>query len=244
MLKNKFSQKADLEAIILAGGLGTRLRPVVSDVPKPMAPVADKPFLYHLIQYVIKQGVTRVILSIGYKGDVIIDYFNHNPCGIEISFAFETEPLGTGGAIVNGMQKCHGDSILVLNGDTFFAMDYSAFIETYNKFTTPVSMALRYLKQNKRYGQAVLQNGYIVKFESAGDNEPGWINAGIYLIRKNLFDGFDLPEKFSFEQDFIEANIQKLNPVGHQSDAAFIDIGIPDDYQRAADFIKEVSRQS
>lgn len=240
MPKNKFSKKTDLEAIILAGGLGTRLRPIVSDVPKPMASVIDKPFLHHLIQYIIKQGVTHIILSVGYKGDVIVDYFKHNPCGVEVSFAIEKEPLGTGGAIINGIQNCREDNLFVLNGDTFFAMDYLAFSEHHDKSNTSLSMALRYLKQNKRYGRAVLHGGHIVKFESSSENKPGWINAGIYLIRKDLFKGFDLPERFSFEQDFIEANIQKLKPIGYQSDAEFIDIGIPDDYLKASDFIKEV----
>ncbi len=231
-----------MEAIILAGGLGTRLRSVVSDVPKPMASVAGRPFLHHLIKYVVKQGVSHIVLSVGYKGDMIVDYFKNNPCGADISFAIEEKPLGTGGAILNSMEKCREDNVFVLNGDTFFAMDYLAFRESHKKSTASFAMALRYLKQNHRYGRAILSNDYIIRFESLSENEPGWINAGIYLINKNLLAEFDLPKKFSFERDFIETNIQQLKPYGFRSDAAFIDIGVPDDYQKASVFIEEIWR--
>ena len=199
-----------MEAIILAGGLGTRLRSMVSDVPKPMAPVAGKPFLYYLVNYIIKQGVTHIVFSVGYKGNIIADYFKENPCGVEVSIAFEEEPLGTGGAIVNGLRECRCDEVLILNGDTFLALDYFAFKDNHKKSGAAMSMALRYLEQNDRYGQAILENDNIIGFDSSGKNREGWVNAGIYLIDRNLMRGFELPEKFSFEQDFIEKNIQKI----------------------------------
>lgn len=233
-----------MEAIILAGGLGTRLRSVISDVPKPMAPVAGKPFLEYLVNYLIKHGVTHIIFSVGYKGDIIVNYFKENPCGVEISIAFEEEPLGTGGAIVNGLRKCRGDEVLILNGDTFLALDYVAFKGGYQKSGAPMAMALRYLEQNDRYGRAILEDNNIIGFDSDSENNAGWVNAGTYLIDKNLMMGFDLPEKFSFETDFIEKNIQKICPFGFKSDTNFIDIGVPEDYQRAVSFLKDIGELS
>jgi len=233
-----------MEAIILAGGLGTRLRAAISDVPKPMAPIEGKPFLQYLVDYIIKQGVSHIVFSVGYKGDMIIDYFKENPCGVEVSFAVEEEALGTGGAIVNGLKKCHSDRILVLNGDTFLALDYQAFTKNHEKSGSSLSMALRYLEENDRYGRAILKDQHIIGFESANlaesENGAGWINAGVYLIDKNLLTGFNMPEKFSFEQAFVEAHIEKVNPAGFKSDAAFIDIGVPNDYYRTADFLKKI----
>lgn len=240
MPRSNSSREINLEAIILAGGLGTRLRSVVSDVPKPMAPVAGKPFLDYLIRYLIKQGVSRIILSVGYKGDIIIEYFQSNPCGVELSFAFEKEPLGTGGAIMNGVKMCQGESCLVLNGDTFFTMDYLTFSENHKENRASISMALRHLiGHNSRYGKAILEGERVVRFDSSSESECGWINAGSYLINRELLYCFDLPEKFSFEQDFIEKNIQKLNLFGYKSDATFFDIGVPDDYHEAAIFLKK-----
>jgi len=229
-----------MEAIILAGGLGERLRSVVSDVPKPMAPVANKPFLHYLVYYIIRQGVSHIVFSVGYKGDMIVDYFEKNPCGVDISFAREAEPLGTGGAIINGLGECREDNIFILNGDTFLALDYQALAENHKKSGASMSMALRYLDHNDRYGRAILKDDHIVGFKSASKNGAGWVNAGIYFIERNLMAGFDLPEKFSFEQDFVEANIRRVNPLGFRSHTAFIDIGVPDDYHRAAAFLEEI----
>ncbi len=233
-----------MEAIILAGGLGERLRSIVSDVPKPMALVADKPFLHHLVHYVIKQGITHIVFSVGYKGNIIIDYFRKNSFGVDISFAIEDEPLGTGGAILNGLRKCQQDRVFVLNGDTFLALDYRIVEENHKKHGASMSMALRYLEQNDRYGRAILKDNHIIGFESSSENEAGWVNAGVYLIERNLMDNFDLPEKFSFEQDFVEAQIQKINPLGFMSDTTFIDMGVPEDYNRTADFLKEIGELS
>lgn len=233
-----------MEAIILAGGLGQRLRSVVSDVPKPMASVAGKPFLHHLVNYVIKQGITHIIFSVGYKGDIIVDYFRKNSCGIDISVAHENEPLGTGGAILNGLRQSREDRVFVLNGDTFLALDYQAVARNHKKHTASLSMALRYLDHNDRYGRAILKDDHIIGFKSAREAGAGWVNAGVYLMDRNLMNGFDLPEKFSFEQDFIEAHIQKINPLGFRSDTGFIDIGVPEDYHRAADFLAAMGELS
>ena len=119
---------SDLEAIVLAGGLGTRLKSVVSNVPKPMAPIGDKPFLEYILKYLKKNGITRAILSVGYKSEIIEEYFGNNFEGIDLVYSVEKEPLGTGGAIKKAMSKVKSNQVYIINGDTFFDINLKSLI--------------------------------------------------------------------------------------------------------------------
>lgn len=224
-----------MKAIILVGGFGTRLRSVLPDVPKPMAPIlADKPFLAYLLDYLQQQGIRQVIFSVHYRREKIQDYFKAQYRDISIEYAIEDEPLGTGGAIVYALstQFMH-EPVFVLNGDTFVKLDYRAMYAAHEQSNAQLSMALREVSDCVRYGKVVTNANSIVEFREKGESGAGLINAGVYLLNPNLFIPFNLPLQFSFENDFLLPHLATLSPQAFIAQDYFIDIGIPDDYTRA-----------
>jgi len=228
-----------MQAIILAGGFGTRLRSVIADVPKPMAPINGKPFLAYLIDYLKSQGVTKVILSVHYLREKIQDYFQECYEGLSIQYVLEDEPLGTGGAILNALQCIDSDEpLFVLNGDTFLRMDYKKMLAQHHKNSPNISMALRKIADCSRYGVVHVDAGCVTAFQDQGEDKPGLINAGVYLLTKKLFAKFAAPKQFSFERDFLFPQIAQIHPEAFVVEDYFIDIGVPEDYERAAlDFV-------
>lgn len=225
----------DLEAIVLAGGLGTRLRSVVSDLPKPMAPIGDKPFLEYILKYLQKNGITRVILSVGYKWETIKEYFGYKWENIELVYSVEDEPLGTGGAIKKAMKQLKTGQVYIINGDTFFDVDLKSLVLEDN---SKLILSLKHMINFDRYGCVESDDNNLVKaFTEKGYRESGNINGGIYLASKNIFDNFDLDEKFSFEE-FMQVNFEELKISVKVFEKYFIDIGIPEDYQKAQTEIK------
>ena len=224
-----------MEAIVLAGGLGTRLQSVVSDVPKPMAPIEDKPFLEYILKYLKKNDILRVILSVGYKWEIIKEYFGDNFDGIELIYSVEDEPLGTGGAIKNAMSKVTSNEVYIINGDTFFNVNLNK-LELVND--SKLMLSLKNMQDFDRYGCVESdENNLVTKFTEKSYRKVGNINGGIYLASKDIFDDFDLATVFSFEE-FMENNLQKLNISSMVFDNYFIDIGIPEDYEKAQKEIK------
>ena len=196
-----------IPAIVLAGGLGTRLRSVISDMPKPMAPVCGKPFLHYIFQYLQKQGITDVILSVGYKSGMIQDFFGVKYYDINIRYAAENEPLGTGGGIAQAMTMIDSDAF-VLNGDTFFDVDLSDLYSFYQKSHSDIALALRRMYHFDRYGTVEIGNqDRVLQFHEKQYRTEGLINGGVYVLSKNLFRKIEeieetpLPQKFSFEKD-------------------------------------------
>lgn len=231
-----------MEAIILAGGFGTRLRSVVSDVPKPMAPIRSRPFLSYILNYIKKLGIQRVILSTGYKHEVIEKYFGNHYEGIEIVYSRESEALGTGGAIKLALQKVRSNEAFVFNGDTFFQADIAAMKEVQVNNDADIVVSLKLMCNFDRYGTVEINNGRITSFLEKKQINVGLINAGVYLIKSDLFSKVNLSEKFSFEADFLQIFINELQFFGVVSEGYFIDIGIPEDYAKAqteiADYVK------
>ncbi len=225
------------EAIILAGGFGTRLKEVVSEVPKPMAPVNGIPFLDYLIRYLKHYGIEKIILSVGHQSEKIISHY-----GDDFTYSIEKEPLGTGGGIRLALEKCKNTNVLVLNGDSFFDIDLHAFYNKHNDAISDCSLALRMVDDAARYGTLQLgELDVITQFkEKTNINKPGLINAGIYLLDRQVFLD-ETPEKknFSIEKDFFEKKLQEINLYGFTFKGYFIDIGIPTDYQRAQNDFKE-----
>jgi D-glycero-alpha-D-manno-heptose 1-phosphate guanylyltransferase len=219
-----------MEAIVLAGGLGTRLQGVLNDVPKPMAPILGKPFLEYLLRYLHKNGVRRLVLSVSYKWIVIRDYFGFSFENIEIVYSVENEPLGTGGAIVKALDFCKSKEIFILNGDTFFDVSLNSLCLT-NK--SKLLLSLKCMENFDRYGFVESDNnGKITAFKEKGFNKSGNINGGVYLISNDLFDCFPVEERFSFEE-FMMSNFIDLNATTKVFNDYFIDIGIPEDYIQA-----------
>lgn len=221
----------------MAGGFGTRLKEVVSDVPKPMAPVNGKPFLDYIAAYLRHYGIQKIILSVGHLAEKITGHY-----GDKFIYSIETEPLGTGGGICLAMQQCTEDEVLVLNGDSFFDINLKSFFNRHEECLADCSLALRKVDNTARYGTLVTgELGMIKEFkEKTGENAPGLINAGVYILNRSVFMEETIGKKaFSIEKDFFEKKIDKLNLYGFIYSGYFIDIGIPEDYQKAQNDFKE-----
>ncbi len=223
------------EAIVLAGGFGTRLRSVVSDVPKPMAPVAGRPFLCYLLDRLARQGFSHVVLSTGYLHEKVEAFFRNAYQGMAIDYARETTPLGTGGAMVNALRFCSAPRVMVLNGDTLFDVDYTRLLRFAESKRTRLALVLREVPDAGRYGSVVVDpQGQVSLFREKDDSASrGLINGGIYCVERSLFDGHALGEPFSFEKELMQRRYQSEPFYAYADGSYFIDIGIPDDYERA-----------
>jgi len=217
-----------MEAIILAGGFGTRLRSVCSDRPKPMAEVQEKPFLEHLLQYWKNQGVSHFILSVGYLHSVIINYFGKEYQGIPIDYAIENEPLGTGGGLLKALPYLHHpeSTFLVLNGDTFFEVPLATFAHK-----GEATLALYKIEKNTRYHGVTLDN--FSKIQNFNDPSSLLINGGCYLFDKKSLAQFQQKEPLSLEKEILPILMSQGTCYGQLFDGFFIDIGIPEDYDRS-----------
>ena len=223
-----------MKAIVLAGGLGTRLAHVTSDIPKPMAPIASRPFLEYLLDYLIDQGCEEIVLAVSYKWEVIQKYFGDEYRDISLKYSVEDTPLGTGGAIRQAIELLADGDVVVLNGDTLFHVDLRGLAAEHRSSGARLSMALKRVADSGRFGRVeVSADGVVTSFMEKSTGGPGWINGGVYILNSSLFRDFPMPAKFSFELDLVEPNIDRIQPQAFQSDAYFIDMGIPEDYQRA-----------
>lgn len=222
------------EAIILAGGLGTRLRDTVPDLPKCMAPVNGRPFLSYLVNYLQKEGIERFIFSLGYRHDIIESFLRDQYPALTYQCVIENEPLGTGGAIQLSCKQATEKTVLVVNGDTFFTIDIGKLAAFHFMTGAHCTMSLKPMKQFDRYGVVELNTDYSIKsFREKKFYEEGFINGGVYALHAVKFLEEDLPRKFSFEKDYLEAYYSTRRMFGVVQDAYFIDIGIPEDYNRA-----------
>jgi D-glycero-alpha-D-manno-heptose 1-phosphate guanylyltransferase len=224
-----------MQAIILAGGLGMRLRPLIADLPKPMAPINNKPFLAYLLDYLQSQQITHVTLSLGYQADIIREYFQTQYGAIKLEYAIETTPLGTGGAIVHTLQTVKDKSkpVFILNGDTFLKVNFKAMYGYHLQQAAAITMAVSHVDESARYGCLTVENDRVIAFHEKGMSGPGLINAGVYLVNPLLLSQRKLNEAFSFEHDFLHALVHELMPSVFYTDNYFIDIGVPADYLRA-----------
>jgi len=226
-----------MEAIVLAGGLGTRLAARLNNVPKPMAPVAGRPFLEILLSQLRRAGCARVVLSVGHLHEAIENHFGAEFRGMRVDYAIESAPLGTGGAIRAALALAGEDSVLVLNGDTFLDADYAAMLHFHEQEATPLTIAVTRCANLARYGGVVIHGtseGLRVSgFQEKGRTGAGWINAGAYSLRKDLRWPENLPEKYSFETDFLAAHIDSLDAAAFPVTGFFLDIGVPEDLDRA-----------
>jgi len=224
-----------MRAVILAGGLGTRLREHVPDLPKPMAPVAGRPFLEYLLDRLIVGGVSEIILSVGYRAEVITAHFGQSYRNAAVSYAVETEPLGTGGAILHALRGKGNAPSLVLNGDTLLNLDYRELIDWYeqDQERAQVAMVLRQVAETARFGAVLVTGGHVAGIVGKGKVGAGLINAGVYVVRPGVFEAFGLRDRFSFEADLLQRHCAELLPRAFLTNAYFIDIGIPEDYDRA-----------
>jgi len=222
-----------MEAIVLAGGFGTRLAARLDGVPKPMAPVAGRPFLEILLAQLHRAGCGSVQLSVGHLRDAIMDHFGISFQGMPIDYVIETVPLGTGGAIRLALESADEDAVLVLNGDTFLDADYADMLRFHAAQGAAVTLAVVHQPDIARYGGVVIEGDRIAGFDEKGRSGPGWINGGAYVLSKDLAWPPQLEEKFSIERDFFVPEVARLRPAAYKVDGYFLDIGIPEDLDRA-----------
>lgn len=220
-----------MQLAVLAGGYGKRLQGAIPEgLPKPLAPIAGKPFLEHLFDRAIGRGVTDIHLLVGYGAHLIRDHFGDYYCGVALTYHVEETPLGTGGALKSAMPKLQKKFILA-NGDTFADADYPALLALLD--SSPLSMSLSRIDDVSRYGSVVTSATEITGFQEKGAAGPGLINAGVYACSQALLGLLPERDSFSFEVDFLEPHLPRLRPRFIIVASKIIDIGTPESYSFA-----------
>jgi len=228
------------EAIILAGGLGTRLRDTVPDLPKCMAPVAGRPFLFYVINQLRSQGIERFIFSLGFRSDSILSYLETEFNTLDYTCCVEDQPLGTGGAIQVAAKLCNTDTVGIANGDTLYRADLVKAWELHKELNAECSLLLKPMKAFDRYGVVEIDpQNTITSFREKQFYEQGNINGGLYILNLPAFLSRGFPEKFSFETDYLEKYYEGGKFAGIIDNGYFIDIGIPEDFSRAQAELKK-----
>jgi D-glycero-alpha-D-manno-heptose 1-phosphate guanylyltransferase len=230
-----------MEVIILAGGLGTRLKGVIGDFPKCMAPVNGRPFLAYLFDYLGQQQCRRVILSLGYKAEVVKEWLATQDLPFVVDCVTEPEPLGTGGGLLLAVRQSVADNVVALNGDTMFMTDLKAQMDFHLAQHSCLTLALKKMYSFDRYGVVNTNSaGIITSFDEKKFREEGMINGGVYIINTKAFLSKHLPARCSFEKDYLERYTRDNHFYGYANEGYFIDIGIPEDYQRAQEDFKKI----
>jgi NDP-sugar pyrophosphorylase family protein len=232
-----------LDSIILAGGLGTRLKKAIPNLPKSLAPVNGKPFL-DLILSVLNNWkcIEKVIIAVGYMADKIVErYGDTSEYSFKILFSVEEELLGTGGAIKKALQYAETDNILVLNGDSYVDINLCDLVKKHLQTNMLMTIVLREVKNANRYGRVKLNSDDRVIFFEEKNPKPsrGYINAGIYLIKKELFDNVKDNKVISLEKELLPVFVEK-GAYGYISRGKFIDIGVPEAYKMVDKYLKGV----
>ena len=222
-----------MKAIILAGGEGKRLRPVINDIPKPMAPIKGKPFLEYIILQLKSQNLKDIIISTGYKGSIIKNYFQDGGnWDLNIEYSEEDKPLGTGGALRKAGKLIDDDQFIVMNGDSYFDIEFKQLISFHEDKQAVTTIGLAYVETLERYGHVeVGNNGEITEFIEKGDSvSAGHVNGGIYILSSEFI------KKIPFGQVSLETevfpNLINKGLFGVKFKSFFIDIGKPEEYER------------
>ncbi|MBZ5497868.1 MAG: nucleotidyltransferase family protein [Acidobacteriia bacterium] len=231
----------EFEAIVLAGGLGTRIRSVASDRPKVMVDVGGRPFLEILLDRMAQNGVARTILATGHLHELIKEHFGERRGTMAIRYCVEDRPLGTGGAVWKALKMTSRNDVFVFNGDTFFDVDLPRFYEFHRSMRADLTLALKPLRNFERYGTVALDDGRITGFREKKKTAAGLINGGVYLLNRQGIERFVFPEEFSLETDFLEKMADEITIAGFVHDGYFIDIGVPEDYARAQQELPRIS---
>lgn len=216
-----------MQGVVLCGGLGTRLRSVINDLPKPMAPVGDKPFLQILLEYLKTQGISEVVLAVSYKYEAIQEYFGDNFQGLKLKYSIEEQPLGTGGGLKKALSVCDDEEIFVFNGDSYF----NIVLKNLRLMRgAKICLALKMMQDFDRYGSVELEGDFVSAFREKEFLRRGLINGGVYLLSRQIFEDFDVGESFSFEE-FLQENFKSLKARAVIFEDYFKDIGVPQDYE-------------
>lgn len=227
-----------MDVIILTGGKGTRLRSKIKDIPKTMAEVNGKPFLEWTLEWLSKFNVKNVILAVGYKKEYIKEHFGDKYQNIKIIYSEEDEPLGTGGAIKKALMRSSEKNVIAMNGDVFARVDLEKIFEQHVKSDSIMTIAIKEMYNFDRFGVVKFENDRITKFEEKKYVEKGFMNTGVYVINRNIFDNKINQDSFSIENDYLNKYVasDKISPFIY--DGQFVDIGIPEDYEKIKEIIE------
>lgn len=221
------------EAIVLAGGLGTRLQGVVADLPKSLAPVNGRPFAAYQLDMLAASGITRVIFATGHLAGKIESALGRDWNGMRLDYSVEDMPLGTGGAVRQAAGMANGDALIVFNGDTYLELDPVAFAADMVDAGAGIGVALADVADVARYGEVRLVQGRVLGFGEKAGHGPGRINAGVYYFSRSAIGSFPARRSFSLEKEVLEPAAAAGELHAFTDTAGFIDIGIPEDYARA-----------
>lgn len=228
-----------MQAIILCGGLGTRLRSIVSNVPKSMAPIQGIPFMQLQLEKLKMAGCNKVVFAVGYKKELIENYFKNDFLGMELVYSKEEEPLGTGGALKQALDYITEDFAIVLNGDVYLDIDFNKLIDRHINTGAVYTLAIKPMENFDRYGNIIFEGDKIIAHIEKKPTNKGYINLGCYVVNKNIFINMNMPNKFSLETDYLTNNITKRLHSYYIYDGYFIDIGIPEDYEKFLKYMKD-----
>lgn len=233
------SHATSMDAVILCGGKGTRLKSVVPDLPKPMAALNDKPFLELLLDYAAGFGFKRFILAAGYRGDVIEKHFSGAFPGLEIAVSRETEPLDTAGAVKNAASLIRTPQFLVMNGDSICRIDLRAFMDFHFSRRGRASVAVAKVADAGSFGSIVKDAGdRILSFREKVPAGAGYVNAGIYILDKTVLDAVPPGARYSMERELLPALISGGEVYGYETESRLFDIGTPEGYREAGDKLR------
>ena len=226
-----------MHAIILAGGLGTRLRGILPELPKPMAPLAGRPFVEYLLRQLANQGFTDVLLCVGYRAEVIRDQLGDGAAlGLRLRYSVEPEPLGTAGALRLAAPALPGERWLLLNGDSYFGISFTALATAHEGSGATVTLALHRTLRPERFGRVrVGGRGQVTSFveKGAGKSASGLINAGVYIVERSAVELIPAGRAVSLEREVLPRLVGH-GLFGAECEGPFIDIGVPEDYRRLA----------
>ena len=235
--RRKVVKLSDIMAVILAGGLGTRLRPVFSDMPKVLAEVLGRPFLTYLLDQLSSAGAREIILCTGYMGNRVQEVYGDVYKSSHLLYSQEKEPLGTGGALRLALPLLKSDHVLVMNGDSYIRVDLSCYVDWFFRIDRKASLLLAKVPDTSRYGMVKVEKDESVSiFEEKEEVKgSGWINAGVYLMETSLLTSISSGKTFSLEREFFPSLVDN-GLFGYRSKGRFIDIGTPESYATAENF--------
>ncbi len=219
-----------MEAVVLAGGFGTRLKGCIDDIPKPLAPIDGKPFLCFLLDYLYANGVHRAVISTGYLAEKVEEAIGNRYRGMTIEYSVEDTPLGTGGGIKKALKMCKCDDVVVCNGDSFFDVNLFEMKKFHEKSGCDVTLAAKLIENAHRSGLLEFHNGRLCGFTENGIAPSGYINGGVYFMKRALLESIT-EDKFSFEKEILASGEYDIG--AFESNGYFIDIGVPESYALA-----------
>lgn len=228
-----------MDAIILTGGKGTRLKSKIKDIPKTMADINGIPFLEYTLNWLNRERIENVILAVGYKKEYIKNYFGEGYKGIKIIYSEEDEPLGTGGAIKKALERSNNNNIIVMNGDVLARVNLLEMYKKHIKTNATMSIAIKEMKDINRFGTVKIRNdNRIIEFNEKKFSSRGYINAGVYIMKKDIFNNKINQESFSLEDEYLAKYVAVDKIYAYKYDGNFIDIGVPEDYEKVKEILK------